>query len=115
MENILITQLPTITDQVGELHENMMEISNLVEGKHNIANRAVETADGVITTEGGGGGGQSFAINLLKKLWRILTSSYSYLLQWLWPLKERFNFEITKYMIQICGHISYHLEWLDKV
>jgi hypothetical protein len=109
----LINQSSIVKDRVMALHKNITEMNKVVTATNSVPGRAVTTGGGVLISECA-----DFRLsptNLLKYLWKILTSSYSYVAQWLFSQKGELTFEMTKYAIQICGCISYYLEHLDKV
>jgi len=109
----LIRQSSTIANRVMDFQKNMMKMNESGAAMKNIASKTVTMGGGTIISECA-----DFRLsptNLLKYLWKILTNSYGNVVQWLILLKAQFNFEITKYAIQICGCISYYLELLDKV
>ena len=91
----------------------MAEISKTIEATENVAGKAATTGGGLIISDYA-----NFRLsptNLLKHLWKILNSLYSYAVQWLFCLRGQLSFEMTKYAIQICGCIAYYLEQLDKI
>jgi hypothetical protein len=108
----LITKTSTIKDQVMEFYNKLPEMKNFFAETNTVAGAAVPTTGGAILSEFAGG--SLSPTNLLKQLWKLLNSSYSHVVQWMWLLKGQLTFEMTKYAIQICGCICYYFELLDK-
>jgi hypothetical protein len=97
----LIAQSSRIKDQVMKFYENMMKMEKPIAATNSTPGRVVTTAGGTIASEYA-----DFRLsptNLLKNLWKLLTNSYSCVVQWLWSLMGKLTFEVTKYTIQICG------------
>jgi hypothetical protein len=109
----LIAKASIIKERVIGIQKNMTEINKTIAATENVAGKAVATGGSVIISDCA-----NFRLsptNLLKHLWKILNSSYSHVVQWLFCLRGQLSFEMTKYAIQICGCIAYYLEQLDKV